>query len=158
MSGELLRRAQRGPKESPRDSLRYSGFWRRFRAVLIDTIILLIITIPILISLYGWDYFESEALVAGIGDFLISWVFPAAATLVFWVYKQATPGKMLLRMKIIDAKNGSKPSILQYIIRYAGYFVSMIPFGLGYLWIVWDPQKQGWHDKLAGTIVVHAID
>jgi uncharacterized RDD family membrane protein YckC len=40
--------------------------------------------------------------------------------------------------------------------RYLGYFVSTIPFGLGLFWIGWDKRKQGWHDKLAGTVVIRA--
>ena len=40
------------------------------------------------------------------------------------------------------------------MIRYLGYYVSAIPFGLGLLWVAFDPRKQGWHDKMAGTVVV----
>ncbi|RYY81863.1 MAG: RDD family protein, partial [Comamonadaceae bacterium] len=36
------------------------------------------------------------------------------------------------------------------------YFVSAIPLCIGFLWVAWDPRKQGWHDKLAGTVVVRA--
>jgi len=39
-------------------------------------------------------------------------------------------------------------------VRYIGYFVSVIPFGLGFIWIAFDSKKQGFHDKLAGTVVV----
>lgn len=38
--------------------------------------------------------------------------------------------------------------------RYLAYYVSLIPFGLGFIWVAFDGRKQGWHDKLAGTVVV----
>jgi uncharacterized RDD family membrane protein YckC len=39
-------------------------------------------------------------------------------------------------------------------LRYAGYFVALLPVGLGILWVAFDARKQGWHDKLAKTVVV----
>jgi uncharacterized RDD family membrane protein YckC len=41
--------------------------------------------------------------------------------------------------------------------RYFAYYLSTILLGLGFLWIIWDPKKQGWHDKLAGTVVVRPV-
>ncbi|HLA48407.1 MAG TPA: RDD family protein, partial [Nitrospinota bacterium] len=42
-------------------------------------------------------------------------------------------------------------------IRYIGYIISEIPLFLGFLWIVFDKDKQGWHDKIAGTFVVKQL-
>ena len=61
---------------------------------------------------------------------------------------------MAVSARIVDAKTGGKPTTRQLIVRYLGYFVSTIPLGLGLLWVAFDPRKQGWHDKLAGTVVV----
>jgi len=41
--------------------------------------------------------------------------------------------------------------------RYFAYFISTIPLCLGFLWITFDRKKQGWHDKLAGTVVVRTL-
>lgn len=65
--------------------LEYAGFWTRTGAALIDGILLLLITLPLLISIYGWEYLETEDLVLGPADFLISWVLPAFATVLFWL-------------------------------------------------------------------------
>lgn len=134
--------------------VQYVGFWARVIASLVDTLAIVLISWPILFAIYGKQYFEMEALIAGPADFLLSWVLPVVAVLTFWMYKQATPGKMLFSAKIIDAKTGNKPSKAQYIIRYLGYFLSLIPFGFGMLSVGWDKKKQGWHDKLAGTVVI----
>ena len=87
-------------------------------------------------------------------DLLLNWIFPALAVIVFWIYRQATPGKMVIGARIVDARTGQPPSTGQLIGRYFGYYVSMIPLCLGLLWVAFDARKQGWHDKLAGTVVI----
>jgi uncharacterized RDD family membrane protein YckC len=114
------------------------------------------ITYPLLISIYGSTYFDvlQTGFIAGPADFLISWILPSIAVIVFWVFRQATPGKMVVRARILDATTGEPPTTAQFVGRYVAYFVSMIPLCLGYLWVAFDGRKQGWHDKLAGTVVV----
>ncbi|WP_042415296.1 RDD family protein [Comamonas aquatica] len=134
--------------------LEYAGFWTRTGAALIDGILLLLITLPLLISIYGWEYLETEDLVLGPADFLISWVLPAFATVLFWLYKKATPGKMAVAAQVVDAQTGATVTVGQAMLRYLGYFIAMLPLGLGIFWIGFDRRKQGWHDKIAGTVVV----
>ena len=78
----------------------------------------------------------------------------ALVVILFWVYRSATPGKMIFRMKIIDDKTGGKPTTKQWIIRYFGYFVCTLSLGLGFVWINFSKKCQGWHDMMAGTVVV----
>lgn len=139
-------------------SLEYAGFWVRTGATIIDSVLVIIITFPILVSIYGWKYFESTILIAGPADFLISWVLPAFAVVWFWRNKQATPGKMALSMRVVDAHSGKNLTVGQSIGRYLAYFISIIPFGLGLAWVGFDIRKQGWHDKLANTVVVRTKD
>jgi uncharacterized RDD family membrane protein YckC len=61
---------------------------------------------------------------------------------------------MAIGAEIVDAKTLSKPSTRQLIIRYLGYYVSILPFMLGFIWAAFDHRKQAWHDKLAGTVVI----
>jgi uncharacterized RDD family membrane protein YckC len=142
----------------PPDDIEYAGFWVRVAASLIDTLLLVAITIPVLLAIYGKSYFggASSGFVAGPADFLLSWVAPAAAAIVFWKYKQATPGKMVFSARVVDAKTGHTLTLAQSVVRYLGYFLCAIPFGLGLLWVAFDPKKQGWHDKLAGTVVIRS--
>lgn len=134
--------------------LEYVGFWARVGASLIDTVLMGIIIWPLLTAFYGDGYWAGAGLVKGPMDFLLSWVFPMVAVIVFWVAKQATPGKMAISAKIVDAKTGDAPSTGQFIGRYLAYFLSGLPLGLGVFWVAFDGRKQGWHDKLAGTVVV----
>jgi len=39
------------------------------------------------------------------------------------------------------------------VVRALGLLLSIVPLGLGFLWIAWDERRQGWHDKVAGTMV-----
>ena len=87
-------------------------------------------------------------------DFVFSALVPALFVILFWVYKGATPGKMAISAKVVDAVTGGPPSTPRYIARYVGYLLSILPLGLGFIWIAFDKRKQGWHDKLSGTVVV----
>jgi|SRR5690606_17013513 len=138
--------------------LEYVGFWARVGASIIDSIIILLVSIPLLVTFYGWGYFTNEEapFIAGPADFLISWVMPFVAVVLFWIHKQATPGKMAVSARVVDARTGNPMSVGQAIGRYIAYFVSSIPLFLGVIWVAFDPKKQGWHDKLAGTVVVRS--
>jgi uncharacterized RDD family membrane protein YckC len=136
------------------NEVEYGGFWIRTGAALIDSILVVIITAPIVTVVYGIDYWTSEERFQGIIGFLLSYIFPIVAVLVFWIYKSATPGKMVTNLTIVDAETGYKPSKGQFIGRYFAYYVSIIPFLLGIIWVGIDKRKQGWHDKLAGTVVI----
>lgn len=149
--------------------VRYAGFWIRLAAALIDSVIITVIILPLLFWIYGVDYLLPTPSVSadvyellcssirprGVADILLSYVAPFAAVLLFWKYRAATPGKILLSLKIVDADTLGKLSLRQCLVRSLAYLVSMLPLGLGFVWIVWDTRKQGWHDKLAGTVVVY---
>ncbi len=134
----------------------YVGFWPRVGAAIIDTVLLMVLTYPILIGTYGWGYFNADSFIEGPVDLFVSWILPAILIVGFWIYKQATPGKMAISARIVDARTGGRPSAGRFVIRYLGYFVSMLPPFLGIIWVAFDRRKQGWHDKLARTVVVRS--
>jgi uncharacterized RDD family membrane protein YckC len=140
----------------PEQDVQYAGFWIRFLAFVIDSLLVMAITAPLLVAIFGWSYFNrgTTGWLAALGEFAISWVLPAVAVIVFWIYRQATPGKQVLSVKIVDARTGEALTAPQCIGRYLGYYASAIPFGLGLIWVAFDRRKQGWHDKLAGTVVI----
>lgn len=137
-----------------KSELEYAGFWRRLGATLIDALIVGIVTYPFLAAVYGDNYWLDNRLVKGPFDFLVSYVLPAIAVIIFWVQKGATPGKMALALEIVDGRTSERPGAGQFIGRYLAYFASALPIGLGFIWVGIDSKKQGWHDKLSGTVVV----
>ncbi|CEO42146.1 RDD family protein [Photobacterium kishitanii] len=132
----------------------YIGFWQRVLASLVDTAILALISAPLMYLVYGEMHPQTDTFIIGPMDAIINYILPFVGVILFWIYKSATPGKMVIKAQIVDAKTGYKPTVKQSVIRYLGYFVSTIPLGLGLMWVGWDKRKQGWHDKLANTIVV----
>ncbi len=143
------------PPPLPANRPVYVGFWRRFGAWIIDSILISLISLPLVVSIYGWDYFAPDApIIAGTADFLISFVLPPVVIILFWIWKQATPGKMIVSAKVVDAVTLQKAPTSRLVLRYFAYILSTLPLCLGFLWIAFDDRKQGWHDKLAGTVVI----
>ena len=142
----------------------YTGFWLRFAAAVIDSIAVTIIIVPLLLIIYQGNLFSFKFdpdidqlihnMIPDFWELIIKYILPAVAIVLFWMFKSATPGKMAVGCEIVDAKTFGKPGKLQLIIRYLGYYVSILGFMLGFIWVAFDPRKQGWHDKLAGTVVV----
>jgi len=132
----------------------YAGFWVRTGAAIIDTVLLFVVIIPVIAVTYGSSYWGSGSSEVGFWGFMINYIFPAIVVIIFWSYKSATPGKMITKLKIVDAVTGEKPTTKQFLLRYIGYYISSIPLFLGILWVGIDKRKQGWHDKIAGTVVI----
>jgi uncharacterized RDD family membrane protein YckC len=135
--------------------IRYAGFWLRVWAAAVDLLFFLLVTVPLLYAIHGRDYFRCDVSDRGPVDFLNMFVLPNIMVPLCWLLCSATPGKMAISARIVDAKTGMKPRPIQFIIRFLGCYLSYLTFGLGILWIAFDRRKQGLHDKLAGTVVVH---
>ena len=103
---------------------------------------------------YGESYWYSEEM-KGPFDILLTGIFPFVATLLFWSFKQATPGKLAFGIRIANAEDGSKPSTGQYFGRYFAYILATLPLLMGIFWIAINKRKQGWHDLLSSTIVIY---
>ncbi|MBM3345721.1 MAG: RDD family protein [Betaproteobacteria bacterium] len=137
----------------------YVGFWKRVAASLIDNLAVFAVILPVLVAVHGTSYFsKAKGGLAGPVDFLLQVVFPAVAVILFWKFRGATPGKMLVSARVVDAKTLGPLSSGQAIGRYFAYFVSILPLMLGFLWVAFDKRKQGFHDKLAGTVVIEVED
>lgn len=118
------------------------------------------VIVPLLIAIYGREYLErvEGGAFAGLWDFLLQVVLPAVAVILFWRYRGATPGKMAISARIVDAKTAGPPATGKLVLRYFAYLASTLPLFLGFFWIAFDDRKQGFHDKIAGTLVIHDDD
>lgn len=130
------------------DKYEYAGFLDRLLATILDSII---IYLPIRI-IENIIIFTTLKPISTIILFEI--ILPLIITIIFWTNKSATPGKLIMNMYIVDERTGQKIDTAQSIIRYIGYLPSAFIFGLGFIWIAVDQKNQGWHDKIAGTIVI----
>ena len=142
----------------------YGGFWIRFLAFLIDSTAATIAIAPLVTTLAGellltnYNLGDPDEVSQMLSDLSVRLaldvLFMGTIFILFWVFKSATPGKMLFKLTIVDAKTFGKASVGQHVVRYFAYFLSTIPLFLGFLWIAFDANKQGWHDKLSGTVVI----
>ena len=132
----------------------YIGFWLRVAAAFIDTAALSLVVLPVLLFIFSdaLPIHDSQVLFAVYS--IITYGLPIVAIILFWFYRSATPGKMVIDAIIVDADTLGPPSKWQLILRYLGYYVSIFPFCLGLFWVAWDKRKQGFHDKLANTVVI----
>jgi uncharacterized RDD family membrane protein YckC len=72
----------------------------------------------------------------------------------FWVIVGETPGKRLFGLRVLRT-DGHRLGVGRALLRAAGYWISALPLFLGFIWILFDGRRQGWHDKLAGTYVIY---
>jgi uncharacterized RDD family membrane protein YckC len=141
------------------EAVRYVGFWARCLASLIDSIAVMCVVAPLAVAFdvetdignFDMSHLARET---SLMSFTVNWVLPTVALLAFWFARGATPGKMVIRAEIVDADTLGPPSRTKLVARYLGYWVSTLAIGLGFLWIAFDARKQGWHDKIAGTVVI----
>lgn len=136
-------------------NLKYSSFWRRFVASLVDALILIFIGMGISMSLGRNPFGDSGSeSFAGTLDYLLSFLVGTAYSIIFWVkYEGQTPGKKVMHIRVVK-EDGKQLDWTTAVIREFSYWVSFIPLALGYFWVIFDTKKQGWHDKIAGTYVV----
>ena len=123
------------------------GFLRRVVAFIIDTILLGLVNQLIAGALYGGDV-VSAATVSTLVDlayFVAMWAFVDGQTL----------GMKALGIKVVKT-DGTPATIVTALLRYAGLILSFLVVFLGVIWVAFDKDKQGWHDKIASTYVVKA--
>ena len=136
-----------------KENLEYVGFWPRVGSTTLDSLAMWCITVPLTAIAYG-EFVPPMADSRGFADFMINCMLPIFLSIFFLVKFAATPGKMLLGAKVVDADTGKPLTLAKAVLRYLGYFVSFVPLGLGFFWIAFDQRSQGWHDKLANSVVV----
>lgn len=125
-----------------------AGVWPRFVALIIDGIVLGVVG-----GLVGAIFGETPGQ-GGVGAGVA-----ALVGLVYFSYTLSRWGQTLggkaMGVTVVDA-SGNRPGVGTALIRTLVAYVSGAVFSLGYLWALWDPRKQTWHDKVAGTFAVKA--
>jgi uncharacterized RDD family membrane protein YckC len=126
-----------------------AGFWVRFFAILIDSIGIGIVSG----ILAGFMNSSSDPF-----DTSRSSLQTLIGVLYFCYFWSAQGGGQTLGMRVLNIKvvrtDGSALTILQAFIRYIGLIVSIACIFIGVIWAAFDSNKQGWHDKIAGTYVI----
>ncbi|QER39372.1 RDD family protein [Acinetobacter suaedae] len=138
------------------DKYEYAGFWIRVGAAILDTIIILAALIPLMMLLTP-SVTDNLTRTSWSWSDWIGQILSAIFYIFCWVKFAGTPGKRLLRLKVLDEQTGNHISVGQGVIRYIGYIPATLVLFIGLIWIAFDPKKQGWHDKMAKTVVVREL-
>lgn len=126
--------------------MKYAGFWKRFVASIIDSVILIPVSFLIgALQTFGGAYIEG--FFVGV---VLSWLYFAISESQGW---QATLGKKLMGIKVTDLY-GQKITFARASGRYISKFLSYITLGLGYVMVAFTKRKQGLHDLVAETLVL----
>ena len=146
---------------------RYGGFWRRAMAFCVDKIILFFTSLMILfvgilaLSISVLSHYRdllperlAQVTVVFVFFYLLMTVF---ISMFYFTYFHGaggqTPGKMIFGLKVVQS-TGAQLTFGLAFLRWVGYIISGVVFYLGFVWIAFDGEKQGWHDKIAGTVVI----
>ncbi len=112
-----------------------ASFWERMGAGFLDLVL-----VTILSALVPWALF-----------------WPLLALAYFsgmWAWKGTTVGGVVLKLQVVRQANGGTLTFVVALVRALAAAFSIVVLFLGFFWIAWDRDKQGWHDKIAGTLVV----
>lgn len=132
---DFLRHSARVPR---------AGFWIRFGAVFIDGVLLTVVTLIL------------ESALRATGD-LLGVLLSVGYFTYFEGQTGQTLGKLAVGIKVVDIDAGEPIGYSRAAVRWLGRIVSAIVIYLGYFWMLWDQEKQCWHDKMARDVVVAAV-
>ena len=143
-----------------------AGFFSRLEAFVIDLVIISIIQLGTSAFIQAFlQFFRLTAIAANLQAIwsnsainlavgaTLSFLFLIGYFAFFWSLVGFTPGKAVMGLKIVR-KDGAKLSFRRSVLRFFAYWISAIPLFLGFFWVLWDPNRRGWHDKIAGTQVL----
>lgn len=146
-------------RAGPAAGVEYAGFWVRVVAWILDAIVLGVITAA-LVPIAG----GGSIVVTGPNQFEVNYGSSAWSTLLgllyfvgFWTLRGQTPGMIPFRMRVAKVADGSRPDWVVSLLRYVGLIISFVVILIGVIWVAFDSRKQGWHDKIAGTVVVRDV-
>jgi uncharacterized RDD family membrane protein YckC len=141
------------PEVGPAPGMAFAGPGARLVAYIVDVIVVSVVVLVLVVL--------SVALVVTIP---VLAVLPILAVIVvpllyfpyYWSRSGQTPGMKMMGIRVVRDRDGGPVTGGQAVLRLIGYWVSGFVFYLGYIWIFIDKRKRGWHDLIAGTVVVEA--
>jgi uncharacterized RDD family membrane protein YckC len=181
---DIFRIVGLGYKKKTPEDLKYARFNRRMIAVTLDSLVLLFLSPfldqafdylygPIIFDPVAFDQQLSAQVDEAAAAHLYWTTIYKEGLLARWFYNlmfqfgvlgfltglcwwkwSSTPGKMIMRIKIVDATTEQPMTLLQVLARILGYYVSGFCLGLGFLWMNFNKRRQGWHDIIAHTAVI----
>jgi len=160
----------RAPSEAPGaipQDVVYGGFWVRLGAYIVDALAINVVAIPLNLVLFGNAGFQCcvqtqtavNRTIVSVGIWaygtgaIVSLILGGVYLIAMWS-TGATLGQRLCGLRVLDEETGKPLRFFGCLICYVGFVISFIPLGLGLIWAAADSRKQGWHDKMAHSVVL----
>jgi uncharacterized RDD family membrane protein YckC len=140
------------PMQGYAPAARYGGFWIRVVAYIIDGILLSIVgrIIDLILGVNPTNTTTGPYALASLLQLLID----IGYFTYMWSYQGATLGQRIFRLRVVDANTGQNITIGKALLRWLGLLISFVVCFIGVIWVAFDSRKQGWMDKIAGTLVI----
>jgi uncharacterized RDD family membrane protein YckC len=132
-------------------------------AVIIDGVIVVVVTVVVdivlaifiglLANVTGSALDVSQGGPLTYLSYLVSFTISIGYFIYYWGMG-STRGMRFFSLAVVDAETGQPIGFGRAAMRYLGYVISVIPCYIGLIWAAFDPKKQGWHDKIAHSIVI----
>ena len=149
----------------PAPGVRFAGPGARLAAYIIDGLVqfgVAVVLFVVVSALFvGAASTESDAATGlAVGGLILVIVLVILFTLVyfpwFWVRSGQTPGMKLMHIRVVRDTDGGPIGWGPAVLRLIGYWVNQAVFYIGFIWIFIDKRRRGWHDLIAGTVVIEA--
>jgi uncharacterized RDD family membrane protein YckC len=141
------------PITGPAPGVYFASHAARLIAYVIDTLIQAALFIGLFIVSFVSAFIAPPLILLGLlGGFAVSLAYYP----LFWARNGQTPGMWTMHIQVVRDADGGPITSGQAILRFIGYWVSGAVLYLGYIWIFIDKRHRGWHDLIAGTVVITA--
>jgi uncharacterized RDD family membrane protein YckC len=144
----------------PAPGLAFAGYGERLVAYIVDVVIVSVVCLAfvvvggVVIGLGSIGGGAGAAIGGGLLLFLVIFIVSVGYFPFFWARGGATPGMQMFHLFVVRDSDGGPITTGQAILRLVGYWVSGVVFYIGYIWVFVDKRRRGWHDLIAGTVVV----
>lgn len=135
-------------------SFRYAGHGARFAAWVVDIFLTTLVTAALMAVVFASTSGRVDEgalnLYGAMGaSFASTLYFP-----FFWVVAGWTPGMRAFGLRVVRERDGGRVGLIPALVRLIGYSVDVLGLFVGFAWILIDRRRRGWHDILAGTVVI----
>ncbi len=146
----------------PAPGVRWGGYGGRLLAYIVDWILISVATLAvtfvlgILLALFANQGSDTAAGLTGLILVVVVLLIAFGYFPYFWSRSGQTPGMRMVRIRVVRDRDGGPISGGQAVLRLIGYFINSLVLYLGWIWIFIDGRRRGWHDLIAGTVVIEA--
>ncbi|MFC3038740.1 RDD family protein [Virgibacillus xinjiangensis] len=132
-----------------------AGFWIRFLALFVDSLLSGVLTLLIAVLIGDTAYFSAAVGVSSMADSIGGLIYSVVFVILFTASNlMGSPGKLACRIKVVNT-DMTQVTLWKSIGRWLAYFLSTITFLIGYMMAGWNEEKKALHDMVCGTRVVY---